>query len=71
MADSDYPTPYLDHLNHWHLELAMVRDLVQHILEEADGPEWLTSAAHIASSRFSHLVDSFPFPAPNPTQDKT
>lgn len=50
-------------INEWHNELAMLRDLVNHILFEVEGPDWLTSSAHIASDRLSHLVESFPFPS--------
>lgn len=54
--------PYIRQLNDWHLELAMLRDLVDHILTEVDGPDWMTSSAHIVQARFAHLLDSFPFP---------
>lgn len=53
---------YVRQLNQWHLELAMLRDLVNHVLTATDGPEWLTSAAHIAADRLSYLVESCPFP---------
>lgn len=49
-------------LNEWHLELAMLRDLIDHILDELEGPDWMTSSAHIAQERFLHLVESCPFP---------
>lgn len=63
MATVDYHShPYIRQLNDWHLELAMLRDLVGHILDEAEGPEWLGAAGHIAQARFSHLVESMPFP---------
>lgn len=51
-------------LNEWHLELSMLRDLVGHLLSEVEGPEWLTSASHIAQARFDDLVESFPFSPP-------
>lgn len=54
--------PYVRQLNEWHLELAMLRDLVDHILTEIEGPGWMTSSAHIARDRFVHLVETFPFP---------
>jgi len=63
MASADYHSdPYIRQLNDWHLELAMLRDLVDHILTELEGPDWMTSSAHIAQVRFTHLVESFPFP---------
>lgn len=63
MASADYHSdPYIRQLNEWHLELAMLRDLVDHILTELEGPDWMTSSAHIAQVRFKHLVDSIPFP---------
>ena len=54
--------PYVRQLNEWHLELAMLRDLVDHILTEIEGPGWMTSSAHIAQDRFAHLVETCPFP---------
>lgn len=63
MASADYHSdPYIRQLNEWHLELAMLRDLVDHILTELEGPDWMTSSAHIAQVRFNYLVDSIPFP---------
>ena len=59
MATSDY----LSRLNAWHLQLAMLRDLVNHLLLEVDGPEWLTSSGCLASEFFSHLVETCPFPS--------
>lgn len=55
-------TEYDRQLNEWHLELAMLRDLVNELLSQMDGDEWMKSAGHIAGSRFSHLVESCPFP---------
>jgi hypothetical protein len=52
---------YMDELGQWHLELAILRNLVNHILLELDGPDWMTSAAHIAEARFSHLIETCPF----------
>mgnify|MGYP000874382982 FL=1 len=63
MATADYHAhPYVRQLNEWHLELAMLRDLVDHILTEIEGPDWMTSSAHIAQDRFAHLVETCPFP---------
>lgn len=63
MATANYHShPYVTQLNDWHLELAMLRDLVSHIFDEIDGPEWQTSSAHIARDRFDYLVETFPFP---------
>lgn len=65
MATTDYHShPYVRQINEYQLELAMLRDAVEHILGELDGPEWMTSTAHILQGRFSHLVESFPFPSP-------
>lgn len=49
-------------LNEWHLELAILRDVVDHILDQLDGPDWVTSSAHLAQRQFSHLVETCPFP---------
>lgn len=49
-------------LNEWHLELAMLRDLVNELLWQMEGEEWMKSAGHIAGNRFSHLVETCPFP---------
>lgn len=63
MATVDYHShPYVQQLNAWHSEFAMLRDLIHHLLSQADGPDWLTSSAHIAQSRFLQLVETFPFP---------
>lgn len=51
---------YAQKLDAWHLELAILRNLVDHILSELDGPDWMTSSAHIARDRFAHLVETFP-----------
>jgi len=50
-------------LNEWHLELAMLRDLVNELLWQMEGAEWMKSASHIAGHRFSHLVETCPFPS--------
>ena len=62
MATADYHSDHVRQLNEWHLELAMLRDLVDHILTELEGPDWMTSSAHIAQVRFAHLLENFPFP---------
>lgn len=65
MATADYHShPYVRQLNDWHLELAMLRDLIDHILREVDDdcPDWVGSASHIALERFSYLVETCPFP---------
>lgn len=49
-------------LNEWHLELAMLRDLVNELLWQMEGEEWMKSASHIAGNRFSQLVETCPFP---------
>ena len=48
-------------LNCWHLELAMLRDLVNHLLLQFE-EDWTSSAAHICRHRFDQLIDSCPFP---------
>jgi hypothetical protein len=66
MAIADYHShPYVRQINEWHLELAMLRDLVDHIFTEIDGPDWMTSSAHICKERLAHLVETFPFPPPD------
>lgn len=62
MTPDYHSHPYVRQLNEWHLEVAILRDLVNHILSEIDGPEWICSAAHLAQHRFTQLVESFPFP---------
>lgn len=63
MATADYHSDaYVRQLNEWHLELAMLRDLVGHIFAQVEGLEWISSAAHIAGDRLSHLVETCPFP---------
>ena len=63
MAIPDYHAhPYVRQLNEWHLELAMLRDLVDHILTEIEGPGWMTSLAHLVQDRFANLVETCPFP---------
>lgn len=47
-------------LDSWHLQLAMLRDLVDHILTELEGPEWMTSAAGICQHRFLELIETMP-----------
>lgn len=64
MATIDYHShPYIRQINEYQTELAMLRDAVDHILDELEGPKWMTSTAHILQGRFSHLVESFPFPS--------
>jgi hypothetical protein len=55
---------YIDRLNSWHLQLAGVRDVVSHVFDELDrdAPEWMHATALLAQDRFSHLVESCPFP---------
>lgn len=53
---------YVRELNRFHLELAMLNDAVSHLFSELEGPEWMTSSAHIFQERFAHLVETFPFP---------
>jgi len=64
MAEKDYQE-FVSKLNAWHLELAMTNDVIGHLLSEvveAEGPDWLSSAACLMSDRLSHLVKSCPFP---------
>ena len=58
MANSDY----LRNLNEWHIELAMTIDVVQHILSEIEGEDWMTSGASICGQKLAALVESLPFP---------
>lgn len=62
MAEKEYDRA----LNDWHHELHMTADLTQHIFEQLvdqpNIPEWLTSAARIASDRLSQHVETLPFP---------
>ena len=51
---------YRRSLDGWHLQLAMLRDLVDHILTELDGPEWMTSAAGSCQHRFLELIETMP-----------
>lgn len=62
MADNEYERA----LNEWHTELHMTVDLTQHVLSQLPDhssiPEWLASAARIASDRLSQHVETLPFP---------
>lgn len=63
MADQEYlKESYVKALNAWHLELAIVQEVVAHLLAEGDGPEWWGAAGHIVSGRFRDLVEACPFP---------
>ncbi len=59
MAEEDY----VRELNAWHLELAIVQDVVSHLLTELTGPAWMTSSANIVRNRLEHLVETCPFPS--------
>ena len=63
MASVDYHSDsFVRQLNDYQLELAMLRDGIEHIFQEMDGPDWMLSSAHIFGERFLHLVETFPFP---------
>ena len=59
MATSDYHRA----LDQWHLELAMTNDLVQHILREIEGEDWMTSGAFLCCQKLTALIESCPFPS--------
>lgn len=69
MSDESYRSyPYFRCLCDWHLELGMLRDLLDHIFSELGdgaGPDWLSSSSHIALHRLDFLLNSFPFPEPH------
>lgn len=49
---------YREALDHWHLELAMLRDAVNHHIVIPEGPdEWWLSLSHILQHRFDELVE--------------
>lgn len=52
-----------DQLNQHQLELAMISDVLAHIVGELDGPEWMVAAGRMCQDRLSHLVESMPFPS--------
>lgn len=62
MAVTEYGKDYLEAVNAWHLELAIVEEVVSHLLGQVDGPDWVTSAGHVACLRLRDLVEGFPFP---------
>ncbi len=62
MAGSEYGKDYLELVNAWHLELAIVEEVISHVLAEADGPGWVGSTGHVAALRLRDLVEGFPFP---------
>lgn len=61
--NSYHSDPHVRALNEHHLQLAMVSDIMGHIVLEMDGPSWMLSAARIAQDRLAHLVETYPFPA--------
>ena len=64
MAGSDYlRKTEIDALDAWHLELAIVQDVVSHLLGHIEGPEWMSSAGYLATRRLAELVEGFPLPA--------
>lgn len=64
MVATDYHShSYVVRLNAWHLHLASCRDLIEHMLDVAEGPEWLQNSASIAVARLSQLIEDLPFPA--------
>lgn len=66
MASVDYHSDlYVGKLNAFQLELSMLRDGIEHLfieLQDMDAPDWMLSSAHIFGDRFTHLVETFPFP---------
>ena len=63
MAENQYtdPVEYDRALNEWHCELSCVVDVVDHVLQEVEGPGWLTSAGFVCRGRLAYLVESLPF----------
>ncbi len=53
---------YIDKLNAWHLELSMTNDLIDHILDSVEGPEWASSATYVAQGKMKELIETCPFP---------
>lgn len=62
MASTEYVKDYLEAVNAWHLELAIVEDVFAHLLAQVEGPEWVSSVGHVACLRLRDLVEGFPFP---------
>lgn len=58
-----------ERLNAWHLQLAIVADSIEHLLIEIEEPEGLSATVHIVKLRLRELVDSCPFPDPDPVSD--
>lgn len=52
-----------DQLNEHQLQLAMISDVLSHVVGELDGPDWMTAAVRMCHDRLSHLVESVPFPS--------
>lgn len=63
MAENQYTDPleYDRALNEWHCELSCVVALVDHVFQEMEGPDWMTSAGFVCRGRLSYLVESLPF----------
>lgn len=55
-----------ERLNAWHLQLSIVADSIEHLLFEIEEPEGLSATAHIVKLRLRQLVDTCPFPEPDP-----
>lgn len=53
----------IDALDAWHLELAIVQEVVVHLLGQIEGPEWMSAAGYLVSRRLAELVEGFPLPS--------
>lgn len=54
---------YTDDLNAWHLQLAMLMDIIGHVFDELeDVPDWMISTSALCKERLLHLVETCPFP---------
>lgn len=55
-------SPHWEHLNAWHLDLAILADAIDHALGGIEDPPGLSATAHVLKTRLAELVESCPFP---------
>jgi hypothetical protein len=55
-------TEHADHLNAWHLELAILADAIGYVLQGIEEPEGLSATAYVLRRRLDLLVQTCPFP---------
>lgn len=69
MASFNSNDSYKAQLNVWHCDLAITADVLFHLLDNLDDvEEWQSSLASLLKDKFSHLVESCPFPSSTPEE---